>query len=134
MVATKLNKRSIDNFGLLLLAMLILLVFLVFIDSFSFNSKNTDKTLSCSHDDLFVRARIVHESNWLRRDLSCSIKVGSKLSSFKFVLLVNILSNCDVVVLSRFTLKINLRHLSAIPLNQSIFERNNKMLLSQQKT
>jgi hypothetical protein len=39
-----------------------------------------------------------------------------------------------MVVLSRFTLEVYLRHLSAIPLDQSIFKRNNKMLLSQQKT
>jgi hypothetical protein len=74
MEASKLNEGGIKNFGLFVL-MLILFGLLIFIESFGFNTEDTNQTLKCSHDDFFVGSGVVHESDGLRRDLSCAISV-----------------------------------------------------------
>jgi hypothetical protein len=74
MEAPKLNEGGIENLGLLIF-MLVLFGLLIFIESFGLNTEDTNQTLKCSHDDFLVGSGVVHESDGLRRDLSCAISV-----------------------------------------------------------
>ena len=134
MEASKLNEGGIKNLGLLVL-ILFLFGFLIFIKSLSLNTKDTNETLKCPHDDFLVRSGIMHESDGLRRDLRGAISVGRELSCLKTVLLINILSDSYMIVLVSIcaSFEVDLGNLSAIPLNEAIVQRHDHVLLSQQK-